>query len=174
MSYAIAASNLYFSYEKTLVLQNVEFQISQGEYIGIIGPNGGGKTTLLRLIMGFLTPQKGSLHVFGQSPTHERRRIGYVPQANQTDRDFPITVLELVMLGCASNHCYYPPYAKEKALAVRMGNMYTVATPYTQTDTIRVVMQPGGNGDVIGFVKDAEGKISSMNYGGFTFTKLAE
>jgi len=118
MSYAIAASNLYFSYEKTLVLQNVEFQISQGEYIGIIGPNGGGKTTLLRLIMGFLTPQKGSLHVFGQSPTHERRRIGYVPQANQTDRDFPITVLELVMLGCASNHCYYPPYAKEKALAM--------------------------------------------------------
>ena len=45
--------------------------------------------------------------------------------------------------------------AKEKALAVRMGNMYTVATPYTQKDTIRVVMQPGGNGDVIGFSKDA-------------------
>ena len=63
---------------------------------------------------------------------------------------------------------------KEKALAVRMGNMYAVATPYTQTDTIRVVMQPGGNGDVIGFVKDAEGKIASLNYGGVTFTKLAQ
>ena len=64
--------------------------------------------------------------------------------------------------------------AKEKALAVRMGNMYAVATPYTQPDTIRVVMEPGGNGDVIGFVKDAEGKIGSLNYGGLTFTKLTQ
>ena len=64
--------------------------------------------------------------------------------------------------------------AKEKALAVRMGNMYAVATPYTQPDTIRVVMEPGGNGDVIGFVKDADGKIGSLNYGGVTFTKLAQ
>ena len=64
--------------------------------------------------------------------------------------------------------------AKEKALAVRMGAMNTVATPYTQPDTIRVVMLPGGNGDVITFVKDAEGKLSSMTYGGVTFTKLPQ
>ena len=64
--------------------------------------------------------------------------------------------------------------AKEKALAVRMGAMNTIATPYTEKDTIRVVMQPGGNGELIGFAKDAEGKIGSMTYGGFTFTKLAE
>ncbi len=62
---------------------------------------------------------------------------------------------------------------KEKALGVRMGNMNTVATPYTQPDTIRVVMMPGGNGEVIGFIKDAEGKIASLNYGGATFTKVA-
>ncbi len=62
--------------------------------------------------------------------------------------------------------------AKEKALAVRMGALNTVATPYKEKDTIRVVMQPGGNGDVIGFVKDAEEKISSLTYSGFTFTKL--
>ena len=64
--------------------------------------------------------------------------------------------------------------AQEKSLAVRMGNMYAVATPYTEKDTIRVVMQPGGNGDVIGFIKDADGKIGSMNYGGFTFTRFAQ
>ena len=64
--------------------------------------------------------------------------------------------------------------AKEKALAVRLGAMNTVATPFTEKDTIRVVMQPGGNGEVIGFVKDAEGKFSSLTYGGFTFTKLAQ
>ena len=62
--------------------------------------------------------------------------------------------------------------AKEKALAVRLGAMNTVATPFTDKDSIRVVMQPGGNGEVIAFVKDAEGKVSSMTYGGFTFTKL--
>jgi CubicO group peptidase (beta-lactamase class C family) len=64
--------------------------------------------------------------------------------------------------------------AKEKALAVRMGNMNTVATPYTQPDTIRVVMLPGGNGEVIGFIKDAEGKFGSLNWGGIIFTKVAK
>ncbi|HEY3104785.1 MAG TPA: serine hydrolase domain-containing protein [Pyrinomonadaceae bacterium] len=64
--------------------------------------------------------------------------------------------------------------AKEKALAVRMGNINTVATPYTQKDTIRVVMLPGGNGDVIGFVKDAEGKFGSLNLGGVTFMKVVK
>ena len=116
MILAIDAANLCFSYEKTYVLQNAAFQIKQGEFIGIIGPNGGGKTTLLKLIMGFLAPQKGILHIFGKSPASERRRIGYVPQVNQTDRDFPITVLELVMLGFVSKNFSYPPYAKEKSL----------------------------------------------------------
>jgi len=55
-----------------------------------------------------------------------------------------------------------------------MGKLNTVSTPFTQPDTIRVVMQPGGNGEVIGFEKDAEGKFGSMTYGGFTFKKLAQ
>ena len=63
--------------------------------------------------------------------------------------------------------------AKEKALTVRMGYMNAVATPFTEKDTIRVVMSPGGNGDVIGFVKDAEGKFASLTYDRATFTKLA-
>lgn len=64
--------------------------------------------------------------------------------------------------------------AKENALAFRMGNLNTVATPYTQPDTVRVVVLPGGNGEVIGFVKDADGKFGSLNYGGVTFTKVAK
>jgi CubicO group peptidase (beta-lactamase class C family) len=63
---------------------------------------------------------------------------------------------------------------KEKALAVRMGNMQTIATPYTQPDTIRVVMLPGGNGEVIGFMKDAEGEVESLNWGGVIFTRVAK
>ena len=73
--------------------------------------------------------------------------------------------------GCAQNGLI------KKALAVRMGNLNTVATPYTQPDTIRVVMQPGGNGGIIGFGKDASdpnGKIGSLNYAGVTFTRVAK
>jgi CubicO group peptidase (beta-lactamase class C family) len=61
--------------------------------------------------------------------------------------------------------------ATEKALAVRLGKLNTVATPFTDKDSIRVVMLPGGNGEVISFAKDAEGKIVALNYGGVTFTK---
>ncbi|MBC7924248.1 MAG: serine hydrolase, partial [Bryobacteraceae bacterium] len=64
--------------------------------------------------------------------------------------------------------------AKEKVLAVQMGKLNTVSTPYTQPDTIRVVMLPGGNGEVIGFIKDADGKFGSLNYGGVTFTRAAK
>jgi CubicO group peptidase (beta-lactamase class C family) len=64
--------------------------------------------------------------------------------------------------------------AKENALAVRMGNVNTVATPFTQKDTIRVVMLPGGNGEVIGFAKDSEGKFTSLNLSGITFTRVAK
>jgi hypothetical protein len=55
-----------------------------------------------------------------------------------------------------------------------MGKLNTLATPYTEKDTIRVVMLPGGNGEIIGFAKDAEGKFVSLNYGGVTFTKIAK
>jgi hypothetical protein len=64
--------------------------------------------------------------------------------------------------------------AMEKALTVRLGYLNAVATPYTDKDTIRVVMLPGGNGDVIGFKQDAEGKFGSMNWGGLTFTRVAK
>jgi CubicO group peptidase (beta-lactamase class C family) len=64
--------------------------------------------------------------------------------------------------------------AREKTLALRMGNLNTVATPYTEPDTIRVVVLPGGNGEVISFAKDAEGKVVSLNYGGVTFTRTAK
>jgi hypothetical protein len=62
----------------------------------------------------------------------------------------------------------------EKALAVRMGRMSAVATPYTDKDTIRIVMLPGGNGEIIGFTNDADGKPGSLNWGGLTFTKVGK
>jgi hypothetical protein len=64
--------------------------------------------------------------------------------------------------------------AVEKALAVRLGKVSAVATPYTEKDTIRVVMLPGGNGEVISFAKNAEGKLVSLSFGGATFTRVAK
>ncbi len=106
----IEIANLSFSYDSVTVLEKVNLGIAQGEFVGIIGPNGGGKTTLLKLLMGFLKPTKGKVH--------SRGRIGYVPQINRTDRDFPITVQELIWLGALSKISFwgtYPVEIKEKA-----------------------------------------------------------
>lgn len=109
----IELSDLSFSYESTLILDNVNLQVGKGEFVGIMGPNGGGKTTLLKLMMRFLSPTKGKVVVKG--------KIGYVPQAHKTDRDFPITVHELILLGALSKTNFwgiYPSEMKEKANAL--------------------------------------------------------
>ncbi len=106
----IELDDLYFSYEGVNVLQKVNLYIQNGEFIGIMGPNGGGKTTLLKLLMGFLRPSGGTVHVQG--------KISYVPQVHRTDRDFPITVSELILLGALSKTTFwgtYPAQVKQKA-----------------------------------------------------------
>ncbi|MEM8727913.1 MAG: metal ABC transporter ATP-binding protein [Chlamydiota bacterium] len=86
-----------FSYGSVDALRDVTLAVNQGEYIGVIGPNGGGKTTALKLILGFLSPTKGTVSV-AASPT----KIGYVPQMNAYDKEFPISVLEVVLTGSLS------------------------------------------------------------------------
>ncbi|MBI5273017.1 MAG: ATP-binding cassette domain-containing protein [Chlamydiia bacterium] len=113
---AIQISSLFFSYEARPILQDIHIAIEQGAFIGIIGPNGGGKTTLLKLIMGLLQPDSGSIQLFGNPPIQARARIGYVPQAIHVDRDFPITVFDLVLLGYQTNTFKLPPHAKDAAL----------------------------------------------------------
>ena len=95
----IQADNLSFTYGANRVLRNVSFTVEKGEFVGIIGPNGGGKTTLLYLLMSFLKPDSGSLEVLGSSPKQARKKIGWVPQNFLYDRHFPITVLEVVLMG---------------------------------------------------------------------------
>ncbi len=101
----IEIDDLFFSFETVNVLQRVKLKIRNGEYVGIMGPNGGGKTTLLKLLMGFLKPTQGKIQVRG--------KIGYVPQAHRTDRDFPITVYELVLLGALSQMSFWGTYPSE-------------------------------------------------------------
>lgn len=102
--------NVTFIYEENPVLSNVSFSVKKGEHIGLIGPNGGGKTTLLQLLMGFLSPSSGIIRVFGESPAQSRKQIAYVPQAMRFDREFPISVFEVVLSGRLNNLPWYGKY----------------------------------------------------------------
>ena len=114
---ALSLFNLFFSYEETPILEQESLHIEKGSFVGVIGPNGGGKTTLLKLIMGFLHPSRGTIQVFGKTPTQARTQIGYVPQVHKCDRDFPITVQELVLLGGLESNSLFPSKeTKQKAL----------------------------------------------------------
>lgn len=96
---SLSASHLSFSYPDQPVLSGVNFEIKPGEFVGIIGPNGGGKSTLLELLMGFLIPSSGSISIAGQPPRRQRPHMGLVPQNFQYDRQFPISVLDVVLTG---------------------------------------------------------------------------
>ena len=100
MDRAIEIGNLSFAYPGTPVLENVQLAIKRGDFVCMIGPNGGGKTTLLRLVLGLLVPTRGTVQVFGQTPLAARRRIGYMPQHVQLDPQFPVRALDVVLMGC--------------------------------------------------------------------------
>jgi zinc transport system ATP-binding protein len=95
----IEVRNVNFSYQATPVLEDVNMTIYERESVCIVGPNGGGKTTLLRLLLGQLRPTLGEILVFGQPPEQARLRIGYMPQRSQYDPLFPVTVLDVVLMG---------------------------------------------------------------------------
>jgi zinc transport system ATP-binding protein len=99
----IEVEKLSFSYNGAAVLEDLSFTIKKGEFIGIFGPNGGGKTTLLSLLMGFLKPIKGEVRLFGTNPQGAREKLGWVPQNFQFDRHFPISVEEVVLGGRLAN-----------------------------------------------------------------------
>ena len=88
-----------FSYGGQEVLHRVSFQIAARSLVAVVGPNGGGKTTLLKLLLGALAPRFGSIRVLGVSPEAARRRVGYVPQSVPFDPKFPVTAGEVVLMG---------------------------------------------------------------------------
>jgi zinc transport system ATP-binding protein len=96
---AIQFDHVNFAYDATLVLENVSFAIAEKEFAAVIGPNGGGKTTILKLMLGLLETQTGSIRVFGAKPEAERRRVGYMPQYPRLDPQFPVTVNDVVLLA---------------------------------------------------------------------------
>lgn len=98
-SNVIEVSNLSFSYEKQRVLEDINFKVENNDFLTIIGPNGGGKSTLLKLILGINELKTGSIKIFEKEHLEQIYKIGYVPQNTNVNLNFPITVLEVVMMG---------------------------------------------------------------------------
>lgn len=95
----ITLEGVSYSYDSVQALEGITLEVQDGEMLGIVGPNGGGKSTLLKIILGLLLPDRGKVTVFGRAPAEGRREIGYVPQSASFPRDFPISVEDAVLLG---------------------------------------------------------------------------
>ena len=105
----INIKNLFFKYQKTEVLENVNLTIKDDDFLAIIGPNGGGKSTLLKLILGLLPLQSGTIE-----KNIENNQVGYVPQNTNLNIDFPITSLEVVLMGHISSKKRLFGYSKDE------------------------------------------------------------
>jgi len=132
---AVSVDHLYFQYRETPILIDVSFSIKEGEFVGIFGPNGGGKTTLLKLLLGLLQPQKGQITLFSRPPEELRDQIGYVPQVLRFDRDFPISSLEVVRMGALKKLSWwgrYPADVEKKTLIAleRVGLAHKAKAPF--------------------------------------------
>ncbi|MBF0546082.1 MAG: metal ABC transporter ATP-binding protein [Candidatus Riflebacteria bacterium] len=99
MKPVVEFSEVFFSFEETPVLKNITLDIQENDFACIVGPNGGGKTTFLRLVLGMLKPQSGYIKIFGDKPSSARPRIGYVPQHARYDPKFPVRVLDVALMG---------------------------------------------------------------------------
>lgn len=95
----VQCQDLFFNYDRTTILRNVRFSMPSGAFWLIRGPNGGGKTTLVRLMLGLLEPVAGRMLILGRAPRAARGRVGYVPQLSGFERHIPVTVEELVGSG---------------------------------------------------------------------------
>lgn len=104
-SQVVCLKHVTFRRGERLILDDITFCIDKGIFLGVIGPNGGGKTTLLKLILGLLPLQEGRIEVFGQVLSHKRSSralIGYVPQRSDVDQNFPASALDVVLMGAVS------------------------------------------------------------------------
>lgn len=108
-----------FSYGIVPVLEDISLKIYEDEFIGIIGPNASGKSTLLKLILGLIKPDKGSIKKYNQKCQHKRNHIGYVPQYVNFTRDFPVTVEEVVMMGHITSSSLFFKFSKNEIASAR-------------------------------------------------------
>ena len=114
----VSLKNISVEYEGAAVLKGHNLSVYSDDFIGIIGPNGGGKTTLLKVILGLVKPTAGEVSVFGTSPEKARNHIGYVPQMMEVERDFPISVRDTVLMGRLCHKALFRSHNKKDYEAV--------------------------------------------------------
>ena len=116
----ISIEGLSFLYDAAPVLEDVNLSVHDRDFIWIVGPNGGGKTTLLKLILGLLSPKTGIIRVFDKAPVEVRTRLGYMPQVANLDPKFPVNVLDIAMMGRLGNGTRFGPFRqRDKQAAVK-------------------------------------------------------
>jgi len=103
-----------FSYDGSPALQDVNIVLRERDFVSVVGPNGGGKTTLLKLMLGLLRPSRGEVRIFGNPPEDVRYRVGYMPQDVQLDARFPVTVMDVVLMGQLSNTRTFGFYSRSQ------------------------------------------------------------
>ncbi len=121
----IDIENLSFYYDRDIILENISLKVEALDFLAIIGPNGGGKSTLLKLILGLESTKQGSIRVFGETPSKNLSLIGYVPQNTNVNTDFPIKVIEVVLMGHVGEKTPLFGYGKNE-IACAMGALAQV------------------------------------------------
>jgi len=109
----IVLKDVWVHYNDITVLEEVNLTLKQHDFLGIIGPNGGGKSTLLKVILGLIKPSKGSVKVCGNTPKKSRKYIGYVPQYSLFDMDFPMSVWDVVLMGRLGHAGLFRKYSND-------------------------------------------------------------
>jgi zinc transport system ATP-binding protein len=115
----IEVADLWFSFNGHPVLREVNLTVPPGDFLVLIGPNGGGKTTLLKLMLGLLEPDRGVIRLFGQRPEKAAQRIGYVPQNVQINKTFPISVRDVVLMGRLRTGKLWSRYTRADRIAAQ-------------------------------------------------------
>jgi zinc transport system ATP-binding protein len=111
----IKFENIYFSYGNNPVLKNINFSVRNNEYVALMGPNGGGKSTMLKIMLGLIKPDSGIIKIFDKDPIIQRQKIGYLAQYSSFDFSFPFSVFDLVLMGrYRINHRHYNKGDKEE------------------------------------------------------------
>jgi len=119
MKIAILVENLFVSYHGNEALNNVSFSVNEGNLVGVIGPNGAGKSTLLKVLLNLISRDQGDVQILGKTIKEMRTKIAYVPQRSNIDWDFPITVIDTVLIGTYPNlGIFKRPKKSDKALAL--------------------------------------------------------
>ena len=109
----VSLEDVWVWYDHVCVLEKVNLTIRSRDFLGIIGPNGGGKTTLLKVILGLVKPTRGEVRVFSESPEKSRKLIGYVPQSTLFDAEFPVSVWDVVLMGRLGQQRLFRQYTDE-------------------------------------------------------------